>query len=226
MKYLLLVFLSIALFSCSSSSSSDRDQPMAKKKNSGAQGKATKKFKSQVMVEGEDGVSRPVDLAGSRKKTFYDHATKKSTTSAGWVEMQNPSRPGKFLMGKTVRELLGLARKATPREATLIIDELLVRKESSIPALVTFLDDSRPASFQRGREYWWYEKKGKESEMVELRIYATFAHKQKISARPQGMNLVLTKDRLIYAIKDRFAVVKDDVVKLWKEWWEQARNDY
>jgi hypothetical protein len=214
MKYLLIIFSVFGLFSCTSNQA-EKTSP-----------EKEKKFQGQVLIEGDDGVRRPVKMTGSHERTIYDSETRKTSRSGGWIDLDTGGRPGKYLVNKSVKELVGLSKKASAREATLIIDELLVRKESSVPALANFLTDSRPAAFVKNRDYWWYEKKGVSPEIVELRIYAAFALQKKVSTRPQGVILSLTKENMFFATKEGYAVVKEDVAKVWIKWWEQAKNDY
>ena len=125
-----------------------------------------------------------------------------------------------------MKELIALKEQSSPYQLTLIIDEFLVRKESSIPALASFLNENRMAVFQKDRQYWWYEKKNQAAEPVSLSIYAAYAIQKKTFAMPSGVRIGMTKDRMFYAVKDGFAVIKEDVQKVYKEWWSQAKNDY
>lgn len=228
MKYILTTFLLLGLVSCSSSSKSDKYEKMKKaaqetKEEPAKEGK--KKFKSQVMYVDENGVRRPVNLKGSEVKTLYDPQTGKPMKSGGWVDVSS-ARPGKYLGDKTISELSILCDSASPHEATLLIEELLARKTGGIPLLAKFLTDERAAFFPKHREYWWYQEKNKPAEVVEIRIYAAFTLQQKLGVNPRAVAITMTKDRMFVGVRNSFAVVKEDVAKVWLEWWDKSKQDY
>ncbi|MCM8535903.1 MAG: hypothetical protein NE334_08205 [Lentisphaeraceae bacterium] len=228
MKYILTTFLLLGLVSCSSSSKDDKHEKFkksAQNKKDQPQKVGKTKFKSQVMYVDENGVRKPVNLKGSEVKTLYDPQTGKPVKSGGWVDLSS-SRPGKYLEGKSISELKLLSENASPHEATLIIEELLVRKDGAISVLAAFLNDSRTAVFSKNREHWWYEAKNKPAEMVELRIYAAFTLQQKVGLNPRAVTITMTKDKMFVGVRNGFAVVKEDVAKVWQEWWQKSMKDY
>ena len=228
MKLFLYSIFTLVFFSCSSSNSSSQSKSanLIKKSVSDQKNSAVKKYKTQVIVENEDGQKVNQYKKTGEKKIMFDHKQRKYVESGGWVESHGSKTPGEYLREKSIPELLQIKKTANNFQLTLIIDELLIRKRAGIPALATFLDDTRLAAFPKGREYWWYQKKGKEAEPVSLAVYAAYAIQRKTSAQPKGVKLVLTNDRMFYAIKDGYAVVKEDVQKVWKQWWSLAENDY
>ncbi|MCH2206991.1 MAG: hypothetical protein MK132_14135 [Lentisphaerales bacterium] len=180
-----------------------------------------------MIVENEKGQKVNPNWKKGEEKVLYDHKKRTFNKSGGWIDVaEGGGRLETFFKEKSVKELLTLKSKASRHELTLIIEELLVRKESSIPALASFLSDQRLAVFQKGREYWWYEKKNQPPEPVSIAVYAAYALQKKVPVQPSGVTLGLTKDRMFYAVKGGFAVVKDDVQRVWKEWWSKAENDY
>ena len=229
MKLLLSFLVILFLNSCSSSSSlkpevAEKAPPSKPKQKAKDSGK--KRYKSQVTFEDEKGNKINPNVDKGEKKITYDLKDKKLRQTGGWLDIGAGERPGKYLQRKSVNELIQLKAKSSPYQLTLIIEELLVRKESSIPALATFLDDDRLAVFEKGREYWWYQKKNQPAEPVNLAVYAAYTIQRKTSVKPSGVIIGLTKDRMFYAVNDGFAVVKEDLQKVWKEWWRQAKNDY
>ena len=200
---------------------------LPKKQTTKSEDSQKKRYKSQIIIENEKGQKVNPNTKKGEEKVLYDHKERTYKKSGGWIDIDEGQRPGKYLQGKSVKEILSLKSESSPYELTLIIEELLVRKElSSISAIASFLGDQRFAAFQKGREYWWYEKKNQPPEPVSLAVYAAYALQKKVPAQPSGVTLGLTKDRIFYAVKDGFAVVKEDVQKVWQAWWSKAENDY
>ena len=185
------------------------------------------RLKSRVEMRNDDGTVTAVNLPGSRSTVILDPKTGKRFKSDGWVDpTKYKGIEGKHLRDLPTSELATRSERVSPREATLIIEELRSRREKGVSGLIHMLDDSRSAVFLKCREYWWYEKKDVPAEDIELRVYAAYALQFTLKKYPSGVVMDMTEDRMFYAVKNKYAVVKDDLVKVWKEWWRTAQNDY
>ena len=224
MKRLLILSLTVAFFAgCSSSSKPAAQTPVQQQVNSSKQSNA----RSRVEIKNADGSTTPVKLPGSKQTLIYDPKTGKKVLSDGWVDARKDSgTAGRYLQKLSADELIKKLRTASALEASLIIEEAKSRKSKGVKVLAHILSDSRKTVFMKGREYWWYEKKGVEAEAIELRVYAAFTLQYVTRQYPESMVMNMSQDRLIFAVKGKYAVVKDDVVKVWSKWWEQAKNDY
>jgi len=208
------------LWSCSSSTETTVKEP----KRTRSAGSGTK---SRVEFKNADGTRTPVNLPGSKKATMYDPKTGKQIISDGWVETSKYSPyAGKHLRKLSNDQLAQRLKSASAKETSLIIEELKSRREKGMKVLALILSDNRKTVFPKGREYWWYEKKGEDAEAIELRVYAAFTMQFITNRYPSGVVMKMFEDRLIFAAKGKYAVVKDDVVKVWQEWWRGAKNDY
>lgn len=218
--YLLLTFL-FFLGACSSQSDKKTSKDPIKSSE------LPTRLKSRVEIKNDDGSVSAVNLPGSKSTVIYDPKTGKRFKSDGWVDpTKYESVAGKHLRKLSSTELISLSKDASAREVTLIIEELRSRREKGVSGLAAILDDNRKAVFKKGREYWWYEKKSEPAEDIELRVYAAYALQFTLRKFPSGVVMDMTKDRMFYAVKDQYAVVKEDLIKVWKEWWSQAKNDY
>ena len=185
------------------------------------------RMKSRVEIKNADGSVSAVNLPGSKESIIIDPKTGKKYKSQGWVDpTKTPGVSGKHLRSLTQVQLASKSKEVGPREATLIVEELRSRREKGVRGLASMLSDSRKAVFPRGREYWWYEKKGTPAEEIEIGIYAAYALQFTLKEFPSGVVMDMTKDRMFYAVKDKYAVVKQDLKKVWLEWWSKAANDY
>ena len=183
-------------------------------------------MKSRVEMKNDDGSVTAVNLPGSENTVIVDPRTGKKFKSEGWVDPTKIGISGRHLRSLTQVQLAGRSKEVSAREATLIVEELRSRREKGIKGLASMISDSRKAVFQKGREYWWYEKKGVPAEEIEIGIYAAYALQFTLKEFPSGVVMDMTKERMFYAVKDNYAVVKADLRKVWLEWWSSAANDY
>ena len=219
MRLLLLGVLIVCSFSCSSDKNSDEEYHALA---------LPYKYKSRVEIEDEKGNMKPVVTPGSKNVTVIDPLTGKKFQTKGWIDPTKDNlTPGSHLKKLNFDQLYEKAGKCTPSEAILIVDEIRSRKsELGVKTLARFLSDSRVGVFSNKRKYWWYEKKG-DYEELEIRTYAAFALQNHTKGAPYGVVIVMNHDKkLLYAVRDKFAVVKDDVNKVWKAWWLSSRKDY
>ena len=223
-KVLLIAVLIFAGACSSSKPAASHSESVSKKKVDIS--KLPTRMKSRVEMKNADGSVTPVNLPGSHSRTYIDPETGKKYQSPGWVDPTRKTLAGKHLRKFSSEELGNRAAKVSAREATLIIEELRSRREKGIVGLVKLLNDDRKAVFERGKEYWWYEKKDEPAEAIELRVYAAYALQFTLRTYPSGVYMDMTTERMLYAVKDKFAVVKDDVIKVWTNWWSKAKNDY
>lgn len=216
---LLFVFL-ILIAGCSSS-------PEPAEKNTSKVQQPTTIVRSNVGIKNPDGSITSQMVPGAEDRIIVDPKTGKKYVSKGWVDAKNGSlKLGKHLRSLSVEQLKSKLSGASPFETTLIIEEFKSRGAKSISGLAMILEDNRKAVFPKGREYWWYEKKGEPGEAVELRVFAALTIQFVSGVRPDGVLMDMTKDRLIYAIKSKHAVVKEDLMKVWIEWWNKNKVDY
>lgn len=221
-SYLLFLFTLMFLWSCSSST----ETPKVSSNEETVQN-SRMQSKSRVEFRNADGTVTPVKFPGSHQAAMVDPKTGKQIISDGWVDSSNYSPyAGKHLRELSEDELAGRIKTASAQETSLIIEELKSRREKGVKGLVLILSDTRKTVFPKGREYWWYEKKGADAEAIELRVYAAFTLQFITNKYPSGVVMKMFDDRLIFAAKGKFAVVKEDVAKVWLQWWEQAKNDY
>ena len=235
MRIFLLFTLLTSLVSCSSSNKSgdmpDKIHALA----------LPFKHKARVEVEGADGSLKAVRVPGSTSATYLDPLTGKRLKTEGWVDPTKYNQtPGSHLKKLSNDELFRKAKTCTSAEAVYIIDEVRARrKESGIKVLIAFLGDTRPAGFSTERQYWWYEKKNAPYQKIEVRTYAAFTLQVMLRLFPSQVRVFIDyNDKLLYAVRNefkiidgesinnRFAVVKDDLVKVWLQWWEKNKSKY
>lgn len=220
-KITVLLFVCLIFAGCSSA-------PEPAKKDTSKVQQPTTIVRSNVGIKNPDGSITSQMVPGAQDRIIVDPKTGKKYVSKGWVDAKNGSlKLGKHLRTLSNDQLKSKLGDASPFETTLIIEEFKSRGPKSISGLAMILEDKRKAVFPRGREYWWYEKKGEPGEAVELRVFAALTI-QFVSGgiRPEGIVMDMTKDRLIYAQKGQFAVVKEDLMKVWVEWWNKNKVDF
>ena len=130
------------------------------------------------------------------------------------------------MRGLGAKDLASRSKEVSAREATLIIEELRSRREKGVPGLARMLNDKRKAVFTNSQAYWWYEEKGKPAEEVEIGVYAAYALQFTLKVYPSNVFINMTDERMFYAVKGKYAVVKEDLRKVWIEWWSTAQNEY
>jgi len=223
-RFLTLILLIALLSGCSSSS---KDTTSSNDPVNVANSNSKKGSKSRVEFKNADGTRTPVNLPGAKNAAMYDPKTGKQIISKGWVDTDDyRAYEGKHLRALTVNQLVLRLRNASAKETSLIVEEAKSRRVKGVKVLAQVLNDERQAVFPKGREYWWYEKKDADAETIELRVYAAFTLQFITNQYPSGVVMKMFDDRLIFAAKGQYAVVKDDVAKVWKKWWEQSKNDY
>ena len=186
-------------------------------------------YKSRVQIEDKDGKLQTVKYPGSKSINILDPKTGQQYKSAGWLDPTTYNQtPGSHLKKLSNNELFLKAKRCTRYEAVLIIDEVRSRRKATgVKVLAHFLMDKRLALFSKKRNYWWYEEKGKDYETVEVRTYSAFALQEYLKEYPLGLALLINHDEyLFYGVKNRFAVSKEDVCKIWLNWWKKNQKDY
>ncbi len=219
MKLNFFIFL-ILLILCSCSSTPEKVKPIPYYE-------LPSRPKSRVEYKNADGTITPLVTEGSKSTTIIDPKTGKKFHSEGWVDATKAAPELATQYQKlTNDEIQTKLANASPKETVLMIEILKSRNARAIKALASLLTDSRQAEFFKGREYWWYEKKGADPEIVEIRIYAALAIHFITAATPQNTIITMTDDKLIYATKDNFAINKEDLAKVWLKWWNDNKTDY
>ena len=218
MKHVLILLFICLMTSCSSDKPKKEIHALALPSH----------LKSRVEIKDEQGNLEPVIQQGSKTVTVVDPLTGKTYETKGWVDaIQNNRTKGDHLKKLNFDQLFKRAGNCSPSEAVLIIDEVRSRRDiKGVKVMARFLNDRRKTIFNDRDQYWWYEKKG-DAEELEVRIYAALALQFQLKQAPKAVLIFVDYEQnLCYAIKDRFAVVKDDVAMVWLRWWQDNRADY
>lgn len=182
--------------------------------------------KAAVYKRDKHGKLVQVEVEGSTTVTFRDPKTGIETKERNWVDARkhNP-RPGKHLRPLTISNLEKRLQGASAKETTLIITELTARGPRAVQVLASLLLDNRKAVFAK-QGYSWYERHNLPAEEIEIRIYAAYTMQHITKAQPASVRMFLTKEKVYYATKGKYAVNKHDLAKAWIRWWNKFKNDY
>ena len=134
----------------------------------------------------------------------------------------------------TTDKMDGLIASASAQDVSQMVEVLEGRGLEAVAVLAKLLDDKRAVEFSdTDKAIYWYAKKNKPVEDLELRVYAALKMEQLTEVNPNGVIFdyhQLPTDKgsvqVLYAVKGPYAVSKDDLCKEWKLWWKKYASEY
>ena len=151
-----------------------------------------------------------------------------------WSKMSDSAKIIRAYREMSLQQLRGELAAADEEKTTLIIEALKQRGESGVELIAGLLNDSRKASFADRPPIFWYEKKNKPPEAIEIRVFAASQLAEILRSKPQGVLFdyydLQTSDlgtvKVLYAVQGEYALPKDELSKIWLDWWSMFKSDF
>ena len=151
-----------------------------------------------------------------------------------WTKMGDVAKEIRRYKDMSFSQIKSVLRTADEEETTLIIEALKQRGESGVEIIAGLLNDSRKAKFSGREPIFWYEAKNQPPEPVEIRVFAASQLSELLAAKPKsvvfGYHNQPTSDlgsvNVMYATQGQYALNKEDVCKVWLDWWSKFKTDF